>query len=80
LLPQLNELGSVEPIYMWPQARQLFGGLSRTTVWRMVRAGALPKPIHLSPGRIGWRHSDIANWQAERSGPDNASLLAKYGV
>jgi predicted DNA-binding transcriptional regulator AlpA len=68
LLSQLNDLGSVEPIYMWPQARQLFGGLSRSTVWRRVRAGDLPKPVHLSPGRIGWRHSDIATWQAQRVG------------
>jgi len=66
LLLQLNELGSVEPIYSWRDARPLFGGIGRTTAWRMVRAGELPKPVHLTPGRIGWRHSDIAAWQAQR--------------
>jgi prophage regulatory protein len=85
LLQLDNDLGSVEPIYQWPEAQRLFGNLSRTTVWRRVRAGDIPKPVHISPGRIGWLHSDIVAWQAERAAaarqpPDTAELRAAYGM
>ena len=59
---------AVEQIYPWKQAQPLFGGISRTTAWRMVRAGQLPKPVHISPNRVGWPHSAVAAWQAERVG------------
>ena len=36
--------------------------VSRSTRWRMVRAGTFPRPVRLSPGRIGWREGDIRDW------------------
>ena len=41
--------------------------LSRTTVWRLQRCGAFPKPLKISPGRIGWLEGDILAWQRARS-------------
>lgn len=67
-MQQFISTSTVEPIYTWRDARPLFGNISRTTAWRMVRAGQLPKPVHISPGRIGWPHSAIAQWQAQRVG------------
>ncbi len=66
---------AIEPIYPWPEARRMFGNIGRTTAWRMIRAGELPKPVYISANRIGWRHSDIAAWQAQRAtgGRSNAS-------
>jgi prophage regulatory protein len=40
--------------------------LSLATLWRMRRRGELPEPIRLSPGRVGWRRSDIDRWLASR--------------
>lgn len=42
--------------------------LSRTTLWRMVRAGTFPRPIPLSPGRVAWSEAEVSQWMAERSG------------
>jgi predicted DNA-binding transcriptional regulator AlpA len=56
-----------ERIYSWPEARPLFGNISRTTAWRLVRQKTLPRPVQVSPNRIGWRHSDIVAWQAARA-------------
>jgi predicted DNA-binding transcriptional regulator AlpA len=39
-------------------------GISRTTHWRMVRAGLLPPPVRLSPGRVGRPESEIAAYLA----------------
>lgn len=33
---------------------------------RMWQTGAFPKPIRLSPNRIGWRMSAIEKWIADR--------------
>jgi predicted DNA-binding transcriptional regulator AlpA len=41
-------------------------GLSIPTIWRMRRRNDLPEPLRLSPGRIGWRESDIAAWLDSR--------------
>jgi prophage regulatory protein len=43
-------------------------GLSPATLWRMRQRGELPEPIRLSPGRVGWRTSDIEAWLASRAG------------
>ncbi|MHC5193231.1 helix-turn-helix transcriptional regulator [Pseudomonas frederiksbergensis] len=39
--------------------------LSHATLWREVKKGAFPKPVRISPGRVGWRESAIANWQQD---------------
>lgn len=41
-------------------------GLSRSTVDRLVRRGAFPRPIRLSPATVGWRIEEIDRWLAER--------------
>jgi prophage regulatory protein len=40
--------------------------VSRGTRWRMVRNGTFPAPVRLSPGRVGWRESDIVRWCEQR--------------
>jgi len=34
-------------------------GLSRSTIYSLMKAGSFPKPIHLSPRTSGWLESDI---------------------
>ena len=34
-------------------------GLSRTTIWRRVRAGTFPAPVQLGENSIGWPASEI---------------------
>ena len=41
-------------------------GLSRTTIWRRIRAGTFPAPIELGENSIGWPASAITAWLAER--------------
>ncbi len=41
-------------------------GLSRTTLWRRVRAGEFPAPTVLGVNAIGWPASAIAAWLAGR--------------
>ena len=41
-------------------------GLSRTTIWRLERAGEFPKRIRLSAGAVGYRMTDIITWLDSR--------------
>ncbi len=41
-------------------------GLSRTTIWRRVRAGTFPAPTELGANSIGWPASVIAVWLENR--------------
>lgn len=40
--------------------------LSGATIWRLRRQGQFPEPIRLSPGRMGWRRTDVELWLNER--------------
>lgn len=37
-------------------------GLSRTSIWRLERAGKFPARVPLSAGSVGWRLSDVSEW------------------
>ena len=37
-------------------------GLSRTTIWRRVRAGTFPAPISLGENSCGWKTSWVNAW------------------
>jgi predicted DNA-binding transcriptional regulator AlpA len=50
----------------WPQVREIVG-LSRTTVWRLQKAGLFPDPIEVSVNRVAWRERDVEAWCADRA-------------
>ena len=37
-------------------------GLSRTTIWRLERAGQFPKRRRLTRHSIGWKAAEILGW------------------
>jgi predicted DNA-binding transcriptional regulator AlpA len=41
-------------------------GLSRTTLWRLERAGKFPMRLRLSANRVGWRKDEVEEWIATR--------------
>jgi len=40
--------------------------LSRTTIWRLRRAGEFPQPLRLSANAVGWPAHVIDEWLAAR--------------
>jgi len=42
-------------------------GLSRTTIWRMEKAGTFPKRVSLGEVSVGWRWSEVNEWMKERN-------------
>jgi predicted DNA-binding transcriptional regulator AlpA len=41
-------------------------GLSRTTIWRLERAGKFPQRLRLSSNRCGWLLDEVKTWIATR--------------
>ena len=41
---------------------------SAATLWRRVRAGTFPQPVHISPQVTAWRVSEIRQWQKDPAG------------
>ena len=41
-------------------------GLSRTTIWRMMKRGEFPQPVDLGSRARGWVSSEITGWIENR--------------
>jgi prophage regulatory protein len=54
-----------ESILRFPKVNSMTG-LSRSTIWRLEQSGDFPKRVQLSPNAVGWRESDIRDWQSSR--------------
>jgi prophage regulatory protein len=47
-------------------------GVSRTTLWRMVRAGVFPQPVRITKRNTGYVFDDVESWirnRAQRTAP-----------
>jgi prophage regulatory protein len=40
----------------------------RTTLWRWVRDGHLPRPVQLGPNTVAWNSAEIEAWLTARAG------------
>jgi prophage regulatory protein len=38
-------------------------GLSRATIYRLMKAGKFPRPLSIGTGSVRWRQSDVIEWQ-----------------
>jgi len=41
-------------------------GLSRPSVYRMMKAGAFPQQVKLGTAAVGWLRAEVEQWIAER--------------
>ena len=41
-------------------------GLSRSTLYRKIKAGQFPAPVSLGPRSVAWRESEVLDWIANR--------------
>jgi prophage regulatory protein len=57
--------GTGERFMRFP-AVQAATGLSRTSIWQMIRDGKFPAPVSLNSRNIAWRESEVKRWQDQR--------------
>ena len=67
---------SVQRFLFRPEVLRITGW-SDTTLWREAKAQRFPAPVHISPGRVAWLESEVAEWQ--RKLIEARQLLAERG-
>ncbi len=53
--------------YIRPQELAIMLAVHRTTLWRWVRDGHLPRPVQLGPNTVAWDSVEIDAWLAARA-------------
>lgn len=48
-----------------PEVEALIG-LSRTTIYEMMKRGEFPRPVRITGKAVAWPESSITEWQASR--------------
>jgi prophage regulatory protein len=51
-------------------------GVSRTTLWRMVQAGAFPRPVRITDRSRGYLLEDVEAWMKARAERPSAPPLS----
>lgn len=41
-------------------------GLPTSTIYEKIASGAFPRPVQISPRRVAWLETEIAEWQEQR--------------
>lgn len=59
--------GQVADILIPRKAVEKLSGLSRATIYRLMKAGKFPRPLSIGTGSVRWRQSDIVAWQQSLS-------------
>jgi prophage regulatory protein len=52
-------------------------GLSKTTRWRLEKAGFFPKKVQLSTRAVGWRAEEVIQWCQSREAAKNEPVAQK---
>ena len=52
-------------LYRMPELTRAVG-LSKATIYRLIKAGRFPKPVWITDDRVGWKVNDVKIWVAER--------------
>lgn len=67
--------GPEDRLLTWNRVKDI-AGISRTTAWRMQKAGDFPEPVTISAKRVGWWESELTAWKASRNSEGRAKSLA----
>lgn len=59
-------MADAQPDFIAIKAFCARSGLSRTTVYREIDKGNLPRPVHLSENRVGLPADEVEAWFAAR--------------
>jgi prophage regulatory protein len=48
-------------VIRWKELKQMLG-LSRSTVFRMIKAGVFPKHFQIGPNSVGWYEDEVIDF------------------
>ena len=62
----MNSQGTVDRLMTIAEVLEVTG-LSRSSIYSLMRQGGFPEPLKVGPRAVRWRLSEIEEWQATRS-------------
>lgn len=62
----MNQNTRILPIVVRMPDVQVMTGMSRATVYRMMKDETFPSQIQLSPRAVGWLRTEIEQWIANK--------------
>jgi prophage regulatory protein len=65
-----------ELIWREPKVKEATG-LSKSTRWRLMKAGEFPPKIQLGPRAVGWAAELIIEWVRSREGAKNGPVIKR---
>jgi prophage regulatory protein len=74
----VNEAQGDERFLSMAAVRDLVGGLSRVTVYRLMRRGQFPAAVKIG-GRSAWVESEVRDWMRARVAERDARVSAPAG-
>ena len=63
--------------YLRAQELATMLAVHRTTLWRWVHEGHLPRPVRLGPNTVAWDSTQIDAWLAVREDAEQAGRACK---
>jgi prophage regulatory protein len=72
----MNKSTQILPIIVRMPDVVVMTGMSRPTVYRMMKAGTFPQQIQLSPGAVGWLRTEIEQWVVDKVTADRGFAQA----
>lgn len=69
---EYQALASPDRCLRWPQVQPMVG-VSRTTWWRLIKAGQAPAPVKISSNCVGWFEGSIRDFQTSRGNLSEAA-------
>ena len=52
----------MEPTFLRRSAVQRLTGLSKASLYRLIKSGDFPRQYQLGPNVVGWRREEVAQW------------------
>jgi prophage regulatory protein len=49
------------------RAVEQVAGISRSLIYQLVKAGKFPRPVRLTPNRVGWLEHEVQEWVNARA-------------
>jgi prophage regulatory protein len=56
-------IAPIEGLMRRPEVLRLVG-CHYVTLWRLIRAGKFPRPVHITSRAVAWRRADVLGWLA----------------
>lgn len=65
---EANEVNQQPKLHKWWRIKEVMTltGLSRPTIYRLMKSGKFPKSVTIGSKTIAWRETDLLAWQASK--------------